>query len=67
MSQSVTTASREPVSDWPITTTREFLAFKLGKEEHGIGILRVQSIRSYEQPTRMGNAPGARFLLSRQQ
>ena len=36
---------------------REFLAFKLGAEEYGIDILRVQEIRSYEQPTRMANAP----------
>ena len=35
----------------------EFLAFKLGKEEYGIDILRVQEIRSYEPPTRMANAP----------
>ena len=39
------------------TTIREFLAFKLGDEEYGIDILRVQEIRSYEQPTRMANAP----------
>lgn len=37
--------------------TREFLAFKLGQEEYGIDILRVQEIRSYEAPTRMVNAP----------
>ncbi len=35
----------------------EFLAFKLGREEYGIDILRVQEIRSYEPPTRMANAP----------
>jgi purine-binding chemotaxis protein CheW len=35
----------------------EFLAFKLGQEEYGIDILRVQEIRSFEQPTRMANAP----------
>jgi purine-binding chemotaxis protein CheW len=35
----------------------EFLAFKLGQEEYGIDILRVQEIRSYEPPTRMANAP----------
>jgi len=35
----------------------EFLAFKLGAEEYGIDILRVQEIRSYEQPTRLANAP----------
>jgi purine-binding chemotaxis protein CheW len=39
------------------TTLREFLAFKLGAEEYGIDILRVQEIRSYEQPTRIANAP----------
>ncbi len=40
-----------------MTSVREFLAFKLGKEEYGVDILRVQEIRSYEEPTRMANAP----------
>ena len=40
-----------------ITSIREFLAFKLGAEEYGIDILRVQEIRSYEEPTRIANAP----------
>jgi purine-binding chemotaxis protein CheW len=35
----------------------EFLTFRLGTEEYGIDILRVQEIRSYEQPTRIANAP----------
>jgi purine-binding chemotaxis protein CheW len=39
------------------TPIREFLAFKLGGEEYGIDILRVQEIRSYERPTRIANAP----------
>jgi purine-binding chemotaxis protein CheW len=39
------------------TSLREFLAFKLGDEEYGIDILRVQEIRSYEVPTRIANAP----------
>lgn len=39
------------------TAIREFLAFKLGGEEYGIDILRVQEIRSYEAPTRIANAP----------
>jgi len=43
------------------TAIREFLAFKLGREEYGIDILRVQEIRSFEPPTRMVNAPG--FVL----
>jgi len=40
-----------------VTSIREFLAFKLGDEEYGIDILRVQEIRSYEQPTHMANTP----------
>lgn len=36
---------------------REYLTFRLGSEEYGIDILKVQEIRSYEQPTRIANAP----------
>jgi purine-binding chemotaxis protein CheW len=39
------------------TALREFLSFKLGAEEYGIDILKVQEIRGYEQPTRIANAP----------
>jgi purine-binding chemotaxis protein CheW len=35
----------------------EFLSFRLGGEEYGIDILRVQEIRSYEVPTRIANGP----------
>ena len=35
----------------------EFLTFRIGSEEYGIDILRVQEIRSYEGPTRIANAP----------
>ena len=35
----------------------EFLSFRLGAEEYGIDILRVQEIRGYEAPTRIANAP----------
>ncbi len=35
----------------------EFLTFRLGREEYGIDILKVQEIRSYEPPTRIANAP----------
>jgi purine-binding chemotaxis protein CheW len=34
---------------------REYLSFKLGNEEYGIDILRVQEIRGYEPPTRIAN------------
>lgn len=36
---------------------REFLSFKLGAEEYGIDILKVQEIRGYEPPTRIANSP----------
>jgi purine-binding chemotaxis protein CheW len=39
------------------TGAAEFLTFRLGAEEYGIDILRVQEIRSYEAPTRIANAP----------
>ena len=35
----------------------EFLTFRLGGEEYGIDILKVQEIRGYENPTRIANAP----------
>jgi purine-binding chemotaxis protein CheW len=35
----------------------EYLTFRLGNEEYGIDILKVQEIRSYEQPTRIANVP----------
>jgi len=41
----------------PTAEGGEFLTFRLGGEEYGIDILRVQEIRSYEQPTRIANAP----------
>ncbi len=37
--------------------SREFLAFKLGAEEYGIDILKVQEIRGYEAVTRIANSP----------
>lgn len=38
-------------------TSGQYLTLRLGKEEYAIDILRVQEIRSYEEPTRMVNAP----------
>ncbi len=37
---------------------REYLTFRLGDEEYGVDILRVQEIRSYDPATRIANAPG---------
>lgn len=36
---------------------REYLAFRLGSEEYGIDILKVQEIRGYEETTHIANAP----------
>lgn len=38
-------------------SAREYLTFRLGQEEYGIDILKVQEIRGYEPPTRIANAP----------
>ncbi len=51
-------ARRDQSADTAIAARAgEYLTFKLGDEEYGIDILRVQEIRSYEQPTRIANAP----------
>jgi len=34
----------------------EYLSFRLGSEEYGIDILRVQEIRGFEHPTRLAGA-----------
>ena len=36
---------------------REFLSFRLGAEEYGIEILKVQEIRGWETPTAITNTP----------
>jgi len=36
---------------------KEYLTFRLGQEEYGIDILKVQEIRGYEAPTRIAHAP----------
>ncbi|MEI2657707.1 MAG: chemotaxis protein CheW, partial [Nitrosomonas sp.] len=35
----------------------EFLTFRLGEEEYGIEILKVQEIRGYDSITQIANAP----------
>ena len=35
----------------------QYLTLRLGAEEYGIDILRVQEIRSYDAPTRIASAP----------
>jgi purine-binding chemotaxis protein CheW len=50
-------ARHEGPTDADVARAGEYLTFKLGGEEYGIDILRVQEIRSYEHPTRIANAP----------
>ena len=50
-------AALASVSACAIAGSGEYLTFRLGQEEYGIDILRVQEIRSYEAPTRIANAP----------
>ncbi|MFO1328221.1 MAG: chemotaxis protein CheW [Rubrivivax sp.] len=52
--QAARTPAAAPVAASP---AREVLSFKLGAEEYGIDILKVQEIRGYENPTRIANAP----------
>jgi len=47
----------EKTSDATSAAAREYLTFRLDREEYGIDILKVQEIRGYEPPTRIANAP----------
>jgi purine-binding chemotaxis protein CheW len=40
-----------------LARAQEYLTFKLGAEEYGIDILKVQEIRGYDAVTRIANAP----------
>jgi purine-binding chemotaxis protein CheW len=40
-----------------LANSGQYLTLRLGSEEYAIDILRVQEIRSYEEPTRMVNSP----------
>ena len=55
MGESAVEPTRLPIS--VVAEREEFLTFTLGTEEYGIEILKVQEIRSYEQVTRIANAP----------
>jgi len=46
-----------PVSSGAVAHSGQYLTLRLGSEEYAIDILRVQEIRSYEEPTRMVNSP----------
>ena len=53
----MTTAVANPPKSGVAEAVTEVLAFKLGKEEYGINILKVQEIRGYDSVTRIASAP----------
>lgn len=55
--QALSSAQAAVTSGRAAARSGEYLTFRLGGEEYGIDILRVQEIRSYEPPTRIANAP----------
>lgn len=59
MQQQMATTSYQRVAPkgGPEASTSEFLTFRLGPENYGIEILKVQEIRGYEAPTAIANAP----------
>ena len=44
-------------SGQPLADSGQYLTLRLGSEEYAIDILRVQEIRSFEEPTKMVNSP----------
>ena len=50
-------STMEKTNDTGNAGAREYLTFRLDREEYGIDILKVQEIRGYESPTRIANAP----------
>jgi purine-binding chemotaxis protein CheW len=57
MESLVSTSSAAPKAGPAAGMPKEYLSFRLGREEYGIDILKVQEIRGYENPTRIANAP----------
>lgn len=49
--------SADVASDAQRSLAGQYLTLRLGQENYAIDILRVQEIRSYEQPTKMVNSP----------
>lgn len=53
----MTNATDKALPGQPNEVVREYLAFRLGNEEYGLDILKVQEIRGYEPVTRIASAP----------
>lgn len=57
MSQAQTVAKTGSAGNPAEKTLNEFLTFRLGSEEYGMDILKVQEIRGYDSITHIANAP----------
>jgi purine-binding chemotaxis protein CheW len=55
--RNVATATPSAVASGAAQANQEFLTFKLGAEEYGVEILKVQEIRGYDAVTAIANAP----------
>ncbi|SEQ94664.1 purine-binding chemotaxis protein CheW [Nitrosomonas sp. Nm51] len=57
MSQQQTITPTDTAGNPPAVNASEFLTFRLGNEEYGIDILKVQEIRGYDAITQIANSP----------
>ncbi len=57
MSQTQAVETTESAGNLAGKTLNEFLTFRLGSEEYGMDILKVQEIRGYDSITQIANAP----------
>ena len=59
MQPAPTTPTSSPDNSKPAAAGKalEFLAFRLGQEEYGVDIQKVQELRGYDTVTRIANAP----------
>lgn len=57
MSQSQSVATASSIDSINSQMVNEYLTFRLGAEEYGVDILKVQEIRGYDAITQIANAP----------
>lgn len=56
--QSTSTVGKQTKSSNSVSAySGQYLTLRLGGEDYAIDIMRVQEIRSYEEPTKMANSP----------
>lgn len=51
------TAERNPAHEMAQDTLKQFLTFRLGKEEYGVDIMQVREIKGWIETTRLPNTP----------